>query len=409
MAALEALRTAIAACVEELEGATSDELIDVIAFAETGKSALSALQVQATVAFANARPDDKVVASEVALARKVSPHRGRALVGMATVLHTEMPCTLDRLTDGSIDEWKALILVRETACLDLTDRQSIDATLCGTPADLDGIGARELERRIKQMAYELAPAAFVKRRTHAEADRHVSLRPAPDTMAYLTCLLPVEQGVAAYKALKNGAATGADMADLLVKRILGRDDTATTDVPVCVNITMPIDSVAGANTPALVEGHPMPAEIARLLTARAISSGVGAWFRRLYETDGRLIAMTSRSRFYGDGLADFRAQRDLGTCRTPYCDAPVRQLDHIQQARTGGPTDADNGQGLCIHCNQAKELAHWRQRIIEARRHAVQTQTSTGHTYRSVAPPLRPPEPRPQGHRVRLAADFFAA
>jgi hypothetical protein len=402
MSTRETLAAAIAACAELPETDDPAELIDIISLAEDLKSAASALQAKATVAFAEARDDARTVASEVALARKVSPHRGRTLVGLASILCREMSCTLDRLTDGTIDEWKALILVRETACLDLTDRETIDHTLCGSAADLEGVGARELERRVRQMAYELAPAAFVKRRSLAITDRHVSVRPAPDAMAYLTALLPVEQAVAAYKALKDAAATGAGMADQLVKRVLGQD---STDVPVCVNITMPVDTLAGGNAAALVEGQPMPAEIARVLTSRAIASGVGAWFRRLYETDGRLVAMSSRARFYGDGLAEFLDQRDQGICRTPYCDAPVRHRDHIRPVRAGGATTADNGQGLCVHCNQVKELAEWRQRLIEGRRHAVETETSTGHRYRSTAPPLR----HPQRVRIRLAADFFAA
>jgi hypothetical protein len=406
MSTREALTAAIAACAEELlETEDPAELIDLITLAEDLKSAACALQARATVAFAAVRSQEKAVVSEVALARRVSPHRGRTLVGLATILTTEMPCTLDRLADGSIDEWKAMILVRETACLEVRDRQTVDATLCGDPADLDGVGVRELERRVQQLAYELAPAAFVKRREQAVGDRHVSLRPAPDAMTYLTALLPLEQGVAVYKALKDAAASGAERADLLVKRVLGRDDTATTDVPVCVNITLPAESLAGGAGPALVEGHPMPAETARRLAGRAISSGVGAWFRRLYEADGRLVAMSSRSRFYEAGLADFLDQRDQGICRTPYCDAPVAHHDHVLPVVRGGPTTADNGQGLCVHCNQAKELAAWQQRLVEGRRHAVETTTSTGYRYRSTAPPLR----HPHAFRVRLAADFFAA
>ncbi|MDO6145615.1 HNH endonuclease, partial [Paenarthrobacter aurescens] len=75
------------------------------------------------------------------------------------------------------------------------------------------------------------------------SERMVSLRPAPDTMTYLTALLPVAQGVAVYKALTqaadsarssgdagSGGASGSGsavptrgqvMADTLVERITG--------------------------------------------------------------------------------------------------------------------------------------------------------------------------------------------
>ena len=68
------------------------------------------------------------------------------------------------------------------------------------------------------------------RRRRAEADRHVRLRPAPDTMTWLTALLPVKDGVAAYAALTrvaDSARAGGDprgkgqlMADTLVSGIL---------------------------------------------------------------------------------------------------------------------------------------------------------------------------------------------
>ena len=40
-------------------------------------------------------------------------------------------------------------------------------------------------------------------RRRAEADRMVSIRPAPDTMTYVTALLPVAQGVGVYAALNR--------------------------------------------------------------------------------------------------------------------------------------------------------------------------------------------------------------
>ncbi|MCT9627602.1 HNH endonuclease, partial [Pseudarthrobacter equi] len=70
-----------------------------------------------------------------------------------------------------------------------------------------------------------------RRAATAVGARTVSLRPAPDTMARLTALLPVAQGVAAYAALTKEAGTlrssgdgrskGQIMADTLVERATG--------------------------------------------------------------------------------------------------------------------------------------------------------------------------------------------
>ena len=73
---------------------------------------------------------------------------------------------------------------------------------------------------------------------------------------------------------------------------------------------------------------------------------------------GELIAMDSRARLFPPGLRRFIQTRD-DTCRTPYCDAPIRHLDHIIPWHTGGTTTATNGAGLCEACNHTKETPGW--------------------------------------------------
>ncbi len=89
----------------------------------------------------------------------------------------------------------------------------------------------------QQAAYRLDAESFVTRRRRAEADRHVSLRPAPDCMTWLTALLPVKEGVAAYAALTRTAASarasgdprskGQVMADELVEAVGSRLGSTT--------------------------------------------------------------------------------------------------------------------------------------------------------------------------------------
>lgn len=101
--------------------------------------------------------------------------------------------------------------------------------------------------------------------------------------------------------------------------------------------------------------------------------------------------MESRARHFPAGLARFLALRDQ-TCRTPYCNAPIRHSDHAQAVHRGGATTAVNGQGLCEGCNYVKEHPGWR--VIthtEDGRHIADYTTPTGARHRSTAPPL----PRP--------------
>ena len=78
------------------------------------------------------------------------------------------------------------------------------------------------------------------------------------------------------------------------------------------------------------------------------------------------------------------------TCRTPYCDAPIRHLDHAQPRHRDGPTSADNGLGECERCNYTKESPGWRVTAgsDENGVHTAEFTTPTRHRYRSTAPPL---------------------
>jgi hypothetical protein len=101
-----------------------------------------------------------------------------------------------------------------------------------------------------------------------------------------------------------------------------------------------------------------------------------------------LIAMDSRARLFPPGLKRFVQVRD-DTCRTPYCDAPIRHHDHIIPWHKDGPTTSSNGQGLCEACNHTKEAPGWAARALPGPGgHSVELRTPTAHTYRSTAPPL---------------------
>lgn len=132
--------------------------------------------------------------------------------------------------------------------------------------------------------------------------------------------------------------------------------------------------------------------------------GALSWLRRLYTVPetGELIAMDSRARLFPPGMRRFIHLRDA-TCRTPYCDAPIRHTDHIIPWRTTPTTTVENGQGLCEHCNHTKETPGWTTQpgTPTNTRHTVTTHTPTGHTYTTTAPP--PPGTRPPNRTHNLA------
>src|SRR3979409_2638299 len=189
--------------------------IEQIAWLERVKSAAAAGQARAAAALDEKRRADEAaagvpkakqgrgVASEVALARHDSPARGGRHLGFAKALVHEMPHTLAALECGALSEWRSTLIVRESACLDVEDRRRLDAELCADMSKLEGMGDARITAAAKEIAARLDAQAVVDRTAKAEADRTVTIRPAPDCMTYVTALLPVAQGVGVYAALKR--------------------------------------------------------------------------------------------------------------------------------------------------------------------------------------------------------------
>ncbi|WP_258059990.1 HNH endonuclease signature motif containing protein [Arthrobacter sp. ZGTC212] len=241
-----------------LEAAERVRLIDEIRLLEELKSAAAAAQARAAAAFdastrrAQARAGltaeelGRGVGAQIGLARRESPHRGNRLLGLAKILTTEMPHTLHALSVGVLSEWRATLLVRETACLSRQDRGRVDEVVAGNLAGLEALGDRALIARVRSVAYGLDPQSVVNRAAKAVEGRYVSCRPAPDTMTYLTGLLPVAQGVGVFAALSREAdrlraagdcrGRGQIMADTLVERVTGQ--ARAEDVRVEVQLIM---------------------------------------------------------------------------------------------------------------------------------------------------------------------------
>ncbi|WP_227464678.1 HNH endonuclease [Nocardioides lijunqiniae] len=407
---MAAIHEAKAALVEDPSDLSDAQLVDLIRGAEELKCVAAAAQATAALRLeqfqrsaqveAGLRPErvGEGIAEQVGLARRESAAKGARLLGLAHVLDGEMPHALALMRDGRLNEWRATILARETACLSLADRRTVDERLCagGEAATMSDLG---LARAAKKLACELDPASVAERARRAESERHVSIRPAPDTMCWVTALLPVKQAVSIYAVLLAAAATaraqgderskGQAMADTLVEKVTGRPAQEAPRVE--IKLVMTDRTLLGdADDAVHVEGYgPVPAPWARAFVIGAMRA-TRAWIRRLYvaPTTGQLVAMDSRARCAPAGLADFVATRDQGLCRIPWCGAPIRQTDHVTAWAGGGPTSDANTQGLCERHNLAKEALGWSAiaLIDPDGTHTVETTTPTGHRHRSRAP-----------------------
>ncbi|RAM37611.1 HNH endonuclease [Arthrobacter globiformis] len=357
-------------------------------------------------------------AEQIALARGESPHRGGRLLGMSKALVAEMPHTLGALDTGQLNEERVMHVVKETACLSVEDRTAVDEELAADTGTFTGAGTRAVIAAVRSAAIRRDPRSVAQRASHAASERKVSLRPAPECMTYLTVLLPVHEGVAVLAALTrqaNSLRAGGDprsrdqaMADTLVEWTTGTPGGITG---IELNLVMTDRTLLqGDSEPARIPGYGIiPADWARNLLTQgqgepdrlqqtmggsaeidsAAVKELKTWVRRLYTAPGTgdLVAMDSRRRLFPAPLRRFIQIRD-DTCRTPYCDAPIRHHDHIIPWHDGGPTSISNGAGLCEACNHTKELTGWKAKPKPGPRHTIELTTPTGHTYRSTAPPL---------------------
>src|SRR5699024_6894051 len=120
----------------------------------------------------------------------------------------------------------------------------------------------------------------VARLAKAASQRRVSVRPAPDNMAYITALVPITQAVACFAALRRDASTMVGtgqttdptdpagqprtrdqiMADLFVQRVTGQSSAPA--IPAEVQVVMTAETLFGDDqTPAWLTGYgPIPGQ-----------------------------------------------------------------------------------------------------------------------------------------------------
>ena len=384
------------------------ELVDRIRQLERAESSIAAVRARMVTRFASSQraaqiargaPADRVgrgIAAQVGLARRMSPYAASRYVAKVEILVHDLPKTFAGLTAGELPEYRALLVAKEVAWLSSHHRRTVDAEIA---PQLGKLGAKRLVDSVKKIAYRLDPHGYLRRLKIAETERCVTVRPADDGMVRLSLLLPMTQGIGAYAQLRAHAmarrGVGDEqrtlaqlMADTAVERLTGRERAEDIPIEVCVVMTDQtlLNHGDGRDHPAtVVNGGVIPAALAR----RAVSGEATVFLRRLYaDPAGRLVGMESQRRLFTQGQRTFLILRDQ-TCRTPWCDAPIRHADHVVPHGDGGATTTENGQGLCEACNHTKQTEGWTQ---YRRGDQIVTVTPTGHVYTSEEPTLLEPQ-----------------
>jgi hypothetical protein len=356
------------------------------------------------------------IGAEVALAVRTSPYQGEQRVLLSRRLRDDLPGVRQALGRGEISEDRAFAVAREVAHLEPHQRILVDADLGAAPGGLAGIGDEKLRQSVRRSCLTVAADAENRRHRRARADRHVTTRQLDDGTGRVTAIVSVEHLAAVRSVLDDAAAaaraagderTGEQVrSDTLVHRITGHDPVEP--LPVRVNLVIAAESLIEGVEPGQVPGIGwLPAGLCTDLV-RGASAAAKATLRRLFvrPDDRALVAMESCSRTFPTGLAELIQLRDGGLCRTPGCNAPIRHYDHVVRASDGGPTSADNGQGLCERCNYVKETWGWSSWVATPGTgpHEVHGATEHLRILRSTAPPLPGrPGPRYSPAELRLA------
>ena len=406
---LAGLADGVADCSRDGSGVPEAVRIDRIASLEKIKAAAAALQMAESVRFAQSQAEaqlaadvhpDKIgrgIADQLGLACKVSGFAAARRLGVARGLWFELPETYRLLVTGEISEYVASLVVTETRHLDASTKREVDSKI--SAAGIVQMGPRSAAACARKHAYEADREGYVQRGRTERKNRRVGLRPAPDTMSLLTGYLPAEQGIACLKALQDhtdttkaaGDARCRDqiMADTLVERITGQ--AHASDVNAELQIMMDLDTLLDANErrPAGLAGYgPLPADMARHI----LSTSKGRlWWRRLYAAPvgGPIVGGDPYRRRF-DGFSHTLIMARDRHCRDPFCDAPIRHIDHIERYADGGLTIHPNGRGACERGNHAREMPGWKVETItsglDGQPHTIKITTPTSHSYLGRAP-----------------------
>jgi hypothetical protein len=367
---------------------------------------------------------------EVAVARRTSRYAAGREIEVARALATDFPGFATALAAGEVSEGHCRLLVDRTRVV--ADPEVLAAIEARVLRKATRLPVGKFRRDVARAIAELDPDAAARHRRAREA-RTVYSRPLEDGMGFLGMVhewgvisaiqLTIEADAEALRAQRGGAAAVNDgdddarmdacRADALAVRVLGTvqpDGTVTWDprdsVQVTLELVMDLDTLRGeADRVALLEGQPVPAEI-----AREHADAVRTWRRVITDpVDGHLLDYGTRQYLPGP-LRRFVLARD-GGCIAPDCTttSPRRlQMDH-DIAFPDGPSSTANCDTKCITTHQLKTAGHltisdcaadgsrtWTTRLGQTVRIPPRPYLHDPADHHDAAPPKRSPD-RPPG------------
>ncbi|WP_127125968.1 HNH endonuclease signature motif containing protein [Georgenia sp. SYP-B2076] len=316
------------------------------------------------------------------------------------------PEVADALAAGRIDARKATVLIAREPGLSIAEQRRVILDLLPDATNLTG---PQLHARLRAGALTTDPDAGAKRRAAALAQRHVSIEPAGDAMAWVAALVRADLAEATRVVLDSLAVAAkfeTDTRTLDQRRADAFTDVFTTlldrgvdprgqDLPTFhgrraqVHVTIGAGTLLGTDDePAVLGGHgPIPADLARCLAQD------GTWRALFTDAAGEFTALGTHAYRPGADLTRTVIARDV-TCTFPGCRQPAwkSDLDHIDSydpavAAQLEQTTKIRLQALCRRHHNLKTQKIWD--ATRAPDGAITWTAPTGHTY--TRKPDRPP------------------
>jgi hypothetical protein len=317
------------------------------------------------------------VATEIAIARRVSDRTIRSKISEAWDLVEGFPMTLHALECGTLSVAHARVIVGE-GLLIRDDRRRVDYE-SAVLERADAVTPGRLRRLARAAASSIAEVSFEERHEKAREERSVSCTELEDGMSEVIAVIPtiLAEGVMdrltqlgnAVKAANpdDPRTLGQVRADLFCDLVLtgqpsGDPHGGIGAIRAEVSILIPALTLLGqSQEPATILGKgPIDLEDALHLAAEAPSL-----VRVITDPVSGQVLSTDNYR-PGEALRRYLRMRD-GRCRCPSCNRSARRsdIDHTIPYSEGGPTEAGNLAHLCPGHHTVKHLPGWSVRQLE--------------------------------------------
>ncbi|KQY58793.1 hypothetical protein ASD11_03935 [Aeromicrobium sp. Root495] len=378
---------------DELPGA---HLIDTISACEQVIRAAEAIQAQhAGMLLAEREPLMEgrhaflSAAGETALARGMSPSAGITQLETAITL-SRLPAVQAAWVDGLVSGVTVRAIVKNLPSLDHASMALFEAEL---EPHLPGLTPRAAAELTRSLTLEIDPDEADRKALAAREDQYVFVADEADGVATLIAHGPAElihqiadPLLASARRAKNDPGDQRSRGQVMFQTlhasaVAGPNPELETMRTLELAVVISAEHLLGAgDTPAELVGH---GPVAPVVLDQLIDEADRVFYRRLVTdpVDGRLLHTDPRRRLFTGALARHVRYRDK-RCQGPSCDAAIAEIDHVREFQHGGPTTAENAEGLCVTTHTMKSIPGW------AVSHDGATWTTpTGHTYPSPPPP----------------------